>query len=473
MWHKIVVMVMSLWITFTCPGQNISGQLDLALQRLSTDQQFKHAILSLYVVDGKTGKVIFDKNSGVGLAPASCQKVVTSASAFELLGKDFQFKTYIGYEQQINKTILEGNLYVVGGGDPTLGSDRWSTTSPERVLKNITAILRKNNIQSIAGDLICDDSRFTTEPLPNGWVWEDIGNYYGAGAWGLNWLENQFDVSFKTGKSENDTTAIVATSPPSFIEDYAFTNFVTTGAKGSGDNAYLFSSPFQKNIIARGTVPPSEKSFTISGSMPDPPATFLDKLNGYLTENKIIVRGKNRNSGYQANSKAAIVPLKYLDSLLSPTLDSINDWFLKKSVNLFGEALIKMIAWQRSNHGSTDTGVAIIKEFWNKRGIEKSALKIIDGSGLSPANRLTTESLVTVMQYAKKQSWFNSFYNALPLINGTKMKDGYIGGVRSYTGYCNGKDGSEYIFAFIVNNFDGNAGTVRDKMWKVLSVIKN
>jgi D-alanyl-D-alanine carboxypeptidase/D-alanyl-D-alanine-endopeptidase (penicillin-binding protein 4) len=100
----------------------------------------------------------------------------------------------------------------------------------------------------------------------------------------------------------------------------------------------------------------------------------------------------------------------------------------------------------------------------------KKELKI--GSGLSTANRVTTNALVTVMQYAKDQNWFSSFYYDLPEINGIKMKDGYINGVRSYTGYIKNKEGFEYTFSFIINNFDGSATSVREKMWKVLDILK-
>jgi D-alanyl-D-alanine carboxypeptidase/D-alanyl-D-alanine-endopeptidase (penicillin-binding protein 4) len=72
-------------------------------------------------------------------------------------------------------------------------------------------------------------------------------------------------------------------------------------------------------------------------------------------------------------------------------------------------------------------------------------------------HRVTTSVLVSILQYAKKREWFSSFYYALPLINGIKMKDGYINGVRSYAGFIKSKTGREYTFAFIVNNFDGSA----------------
>ncbi|MEO7766733.1 MAG: D-alanyl-D-alanine carboxypeptidase, partial [Ferruginibacter sp.] len=227
------------------------------------------------------------------------------------------------------------------------------------------------------------------------------------------------------------------------------------------------------NIVARGTVPISENGFTISGAMPDPPLIFIKRLKDYLEENGVQISGNSwTQSGHLVNNLPVKVPVIHLDSILSPAFDTVNYWFLKKSVNLFGEALVKMLAYQKYRSGDTETGIAIIKEFWSKHGIEKPALKIMDGSGLSPGNRVTTQLLATVMQYARGRNWFPSFYNALPETNGIKMKDGYIGGVRSYTGYVKSRNGADYTFAFIVNNFDGDAGTAREKMWKVLNILK-
>ncbi|MDB5279300.1 MAG: D-alanyl-D-alaninecarboxypeptidase/D-alanyl-D-alanine-endopeptidase [Ferruginibacter sp.] len=461
-------------LPFVLPAQNISIQLAAGIKNLQGDEQFKHAVIAMYVVDAKTGKLIFDNNAQIGLAPASCQKVITSVTAFELLGHDYRYKTYLTRNKPITDGALQGDLYIAGGGDPTLGSSRWTGTSEDGVIKKITAVLQKNNIQSIAGSLVADDHLFATDAVPRGWVWEDIGNYYGAGAWGLNWRENQFDVSFKTGAKESDSTNIIATVPPCVLTMYQFSNFITTGARGSGDNGYLFSAPFAKNIIAKGTVPPSANGFTISGSLPNPPAVFLKVLADGLRAGGIAVGGNNETYSERliANRPLDISTGLPMDSILSPPLDSINHWFLKKSVNLFGEVLVKTIAVSKSENVSTEDGIKIIKDFWSKKGIETSAINILDGSGLSPASRVTTQALVTVMQFARQQKWFTSFYNALPEANGIRMKDGYISGVRSYTGYIKSSNGREYTFAFIVNNFDGNPGTVREKIWKLLDMMK-
>jgi serine-type D-Ala-D-Ala carboxypeptidase/endopeptidase (penicillin-binding protein 4) len=455
-------------------SQDIGLQLGAAVKKMETDEQFKHAVISLYVVDGKTGNLVFDKNGAAGLAPASCQKIITSASALDLLTPAFRFKTYIARDKIVKDGILNGNLYVTGQGDPTTGSDRWKSTAEETVLKKIAAVLKKNNIQSVKGNLVADDRFFAFDAIPNGWVWEDIGNYYGAGVWGINWRENQFDVTFKTGTTAGDSTVIVATKPALILSEYSFVNFVKTGAKASGDNAWLFAAPFSKKIIAKGTVPVSAEGFTISGSVPDPPKLFLQTVKNYLAHNGIAIDGNILSfTGQRMNNKSMVIPqVTIMDSIQSPPLDSINYWFLKKSVNLYGEALVKTIAVNKNIDGTTENGITIIKDFWGRRGIENAALRIIDGSGLSPANRVTAGSLVSVLQYAKKQQWYNVFYNALPLINNIKMKDGYISGVRSYTGYIKSSNGKDYIFAFVVNNFDGSPSAAREKMWKVLDEMK-
>ena len=313
------------------------------------------------------------------------------------------------------------------------------------------------------------------QTVPDGWIWQDIGNYYGAACFGFNWHENQYDLILQPGQKEGWPATIISTNPK--VPDLNFTNTITTGPKGSGDNGYIYTSPYSGFAITKGSIPLQEGSFTISGSLPNPSKIFRNTLVNYLKSSGITIQPISFS--YSENlllDKSVYKATHYIDSLLSPPLDSINYWFLKKSVNLFGEALLKSIAIKYHRYGLADriydTAIHIVKKFWSDKGIDPSALNIIDGSGLSPANRITTNALVTIMQYAKQQSWFFSFYNALPELNGIKMKDGYINGVRSFTGYVKSKTGDEYTFSFIVNNFDGSAGTVREKMWKLLDILK-
>lgn len=445
-------------------SQGIKEKLGHAISKLEDDEQFRHSIISMYVVDGKTGNLIYGKNGEVGMVPASCQKIIASASAFEILGGKFQYETVLTIYRSVDTVCL----VIEGSGDPTLGSWRWPSTGKKMVFSNILSALKKKNAAA-AYNVLIHTNGFTHQPVPDGWVWQDIGNYYGAGAWAFNWYENQYNLVLSSGNTEGAPVTVVSIEPSEGIS--ALSNFIKTGKKGSGDNAYIYTAPYSSSSFATGTIPPGQKRFVISGSVPDPAITFIKELSSALAENGIAIKPVADTASFWSAGKRP-GSVETIGSIVSPCFDSINYWFLKKSINLYGEAIVKTIAFEKTAYGSTDTGIALIKAFWAKKGIEGPALNIIDGSGLSPANRITASALVQVLQYSKKQPWFSSFYNALPEMNGIKMKDGYIGGVRSYTGYIRSGAGTEYSFAFIVNNFYGNPVSVREKMWKVLDLLK-
>ncbi|HET7897406.1 MAG TPA: D-alanyl-D-alanine carboxypeptidase, partial [Flavisolibacter sp.] len=159
---------------------------------------------------------------------------------------------------------------------------------------------------------------------------------------------------------------------------------------------------------------------------------------------------------------------------LSPALDSMVYWFLKRSINLYGEALAKTIALQNGKTASSSAGATVIKNFWKDKaiGIDATELNMQDGSGLSPQNRVTTHAQVAVLQYAQKQPWFDGYYFALPEFNGMKLKSGTIGGAKSFCGYHTSKNGKKYILSFIVNNYNGSSSSLVQKMYNVLDHLK-
>ncbi len=453
-------------------AQSVTEKLKLAVSRLEKDAQLRHGMIGFCVADANTGKLIFERNGQVGLSPASTQKIITSVTSFELLGSNYRFKTHLGYDTEINDGKLAGDLYIQGNGDPTLGSWRWNSTTEEAVLNRLVQILEQKRIKQIDGDIIVDDFSYTFQPIPDGWIWQDIGNYYGAGCWSLNWRENQYDLVLQSHKTVGEPTTIVKILPE--LPDFKLFNLIDAAKKNSGDNGYIYASPFSQFGFTTGTIPVDEKSFTISGSMPRPALQFSRALEQKLKAKGISVSGKIKLS---SDDIVAGQPLRRaalkLDSISSPGLDSINYWFMRKSINLYGEALAKALSFPKERfHATTEKGIDMIKDFWSGRGIEKSALNIIDGSGLSPQNRVTTHALVQVLHYAKTRPWYKSFYLSLPEYNGMKIKSGSIGGARSFAGYHVSSAGKEYVFAIIVNNYDGSSGEMVKKMYKVLDVLK-
>ncbi len=430
--------------------------LESSLIALQKNDQFKHAIISFYAIDASSGKVMVSYNKDYGLAPASCQKIITSISAFEMLGKDFHFHTKF--------TVKDHELFIEGGGDPTLGSDRWSSTNATSVIHKIRSRINQVNQGEKIKNIFIDDLCCGYQPIPDGWIWQDIGNYYGAGAWSLNWKENLYEVKLRSPDHLNKPVEIVSTNPTYFKDK--ITTFITTASANSGDNAWIYAAPYSNKIFATGTIPVSQNNFTIKGAMPEPALIFAKEITEKLHAESFQLQSENLRQ-----KKLRIAFPAMSDSISSPSLDSINYWFLKKSINLFGEALVKAIGI-RVGDASTTSGIEAMYNYWIKK-IDNSAMNIIDGSGLSPANRVSTKLLVDFLQYARIQSWYPLFYNALPEMNGIKMKDGYISGVRSYTGIIKQKTGKEVIFAFIVNNFTGSPSAAREQMWRILDQLKS
>ena len=473
MYNRMKTLFFAFALTITSVqlfAQNTSAKLTEAWAVFEQDQQLKSAIASIYVIDATTGKVVFDKNSTIGLAPASTQKIITSATAYEVLGKDFQYTTTFSYYGQLKNGRLNGGIYIKPSGDPTLGSWRWKKTGEDSVIARIKTAALKSGLKSYKSFAV-DVSGWEGEVIPGGWTWDDIGNYYGAGADVLNWRENQYDLVMKSGNSIGDPVTIVGTRPR--LYNYDLVSNVSSAAKGTGDNSYIYFPVGSSAGTVRGTIPVNEERFTISGAMPSGRNQFLATLADTFLKRGIKQEGKNLVIDKFSNNQTPENSITF-HTEVSPPLDSMVYFFLKRSINLYGEALAKTIANKKGKAATSDNGAEEMQDWWSKKsiGIDKSELNIVDGSGLSPLNRTTTHAQVAILQYAKAQPWFEGYYFAFPEFNGMKLKSGTINRVKSFAGYHTAKNGTQYIVSFIVNNYNGPSSTLVQKMYKVLDVLK-
>lgn len=470
---KVCLFVLVLLSVAQLGAQTVSSKLMKAYALFEKDEQLKFATASLYVINAKTGAVVFDKNSRLGLSPASTQKVITAATAMAMLGNEFRYETNF-YNALSIETPQENNLLVIGSGDPSFGSWRYAATKEDHVFTQLTNAIKEKKITGFNGSVIINDFLIDNEGIPNGYNWVDIGNYYGAGHYRLNWRENQYDIAFKTG--EKGLSEIASVKPA--IPGVDFDNQVTAGKKGSGDNAYIYFIPGSEKMVIKGTVPPNEKSFTISGAVPNPSKFFATHLIEYLEKPSTGLKVKNGyqpkklNNAETGDDDFAIYKLEPVYTHQSPTMDSIVYWFLRRSINLYGEALIKTVALHYKQKPSLDNGLKLLTGFWKTQGIDPHELNMYDGSGLSPSNRVTTKAQVAVLSFARDQKWFTQYKNAFPEFNGMKMKSGTIADVKGFTGYHTAKNGTEYIFSFLVNNYSGSSSSLVQKMYKVLNELK-
>ncbi|MEN4762711.1 D-alanyl-D-alanine carboxypeptidase/D-alanyl-D-alanine-endopeptidase [Chryseobacterium sp. C39-AII1] len=453
----LAVLTLSTQVIF---AQNIAQKLEKATKDLMESSGAIASNLSFYVAD-ENGNFIYDYQGNKGLSTASTQKIFTAGAALETLGKNYTYKTTSGYSGTISGSTLNGNLFISSNGDPTLGSWRYENYKSESFKKKLIEAVKTLGIAKISGDLIIDDSYFDAQTIPGGWPWDDLGNYYGAGVWGVNWRENQFDINI-------NGTDFKSFSYP--LEGVKWMNELKTG--GSSDQSLIFTAPHSDVALINGTLP-SGKTVTVSGATPNPPLQLGVEAMKWLKESGIDISGKViTNSQLQIEGKHTLDFPKNHTILTyeSPTLDKIVYWFLRKSINLYGETLIKTLGKEKKGNSNFKSGVAFIKEFWKSKGINGNMINFADGSGLSPQNYVAAKAEVQALLYAKKQSWFEAYYDGFPTQdNGMKMKSGTMRDTKSFAGYHTAKDGKKYVFSIIINNYQGSGSS---ELQKILNILK-
>lgn len=430
--------------------KTIQEQLDVKVNQLLASEPMYSGSLSFYVSD-ENGNKIYEYQANKGLSTASTMKIFTAAAALETLGKDYQYKTKIAFD---------GNLYITSNGDPTLGNDRFEGYKADNFKQKVIETLKQNKISKISGDLIIDDTCFDFQKIPGGWSWNDMGNYYGAGVWGVNWRENVFEI-YTFGKEIKSF---------SNINDIKWVNELRT--EGNSDKSIIYTAPYSDVVHINGSLP--AKEMKVSGAMPNPPKQLAIELAEELKKQNIAFNGKIIiNSEKIINGEKPVVfpENKVILEYKSPTLDKIVYWFLKKSVNLFGETFVKTMAKEKTDNPSFESGVKFLKNFWKDKGIDQRMINFVDGSGLSPQNYASSKAEVQALLWAKKQPWFDAYYDGFPVMaNGMKMKSGSIKDSRAFAGFHTSSTGENYVFSIIMNNYQAN--DLSNALYNVLNVLK-
>lgn len=433
-----------------------------AVKNLIADKDMKYGTLSFTVLDATTNKEIYTYQPNLGLPAASTQKIITSIAAYEILGKDFRFESEFHLLTDKKK---QSTLAVKGSYDPTLGSYRYTSTKADLILENLKKKLAEKKITNASAlQFLSNVPALDVNATSDGWIFEDLGNYYGAPCSKLIWRENKYDVYLDT-KTNNKITYIKSTSPAWLENVITFKNNIEIGPLGSGDNSCIYKSPFDNTAVSGGSIGIDMDNFEASGSV-EGEKYFWYNLNNYLNDKIPAKKYKPVYFASSVNENTLIYKHK------SPSLDSINYWFLRKSINIYGESLLRTIAQKIYGDDEYRKGIRAIQQFGQKIGVDSNAIHLFDGCGLSPQNRITSKALCTFMQYARNQYYYKPFYEALPIINDISMKSGSIHGVRAYTGYISSSDNNIYTFAIVANNYTCSGKEMQSKLWKVLDALK-
>ncbi len=416
------------------------------LERFRKNPTLKTASVGVFVIPLDGDAAVMEWQADLGLMPASTMKAITTATALELLGADYTFRTQI---------YLKGDdLVVKGGGDPTL----CSTSLTGDFVSWLTA-LKAAGVSEIKGDLVMDASHFESRTTPNDWPWGDVGNYYGAGPSGLNFHKNSFALTFTPGKVWGPAKLSKVWPKPPGVE---FENHMKTGRAGSGDQGYVYGGPGATRISMRGTVP-AGGAFTIHGALPDPPRMCGVALKDFLKGKGIAVGGEVRVE------KVSLGTLEPIFVQKSPSLAKIAQGTNYRSVNLYADSIFKAITAE----GSTAASAAKVRSHWAKQGVDLTGFVMQDGSGLSPRDTVTARQMAMILKKARREGKGKAFLESLPVAgrsgtmasfgNGTAVagrvqaKSGSLTRVRTYAGYVKGKSGREFAFAVFVNNEVGRS----------------
>lgn len=453
-------------------GQSVQSSID-ALVKMPA---LKHASVSVHVQDMQEGKTIASHDKNLSLIPASSLKLITTGVALEKLGSNYTYETKILVDNQ--------NVYLLGSGDPSLGAPKSDYTDKTSTLMlKFADAVAKTGVRQYSGGVVAISDVFDTAPVGDSWPYYDLGNYYASGVWGLNVRENYYDLFLDQNTKKGGTPSCCGTDPE--IPGLRFINELTSGSSTSGDNAYIYGGPYGYQKFIRGSIPSGTSTFKIKGSMPEPPLVAAQLLHKAIEERNINI-SQSPAYTFQAPSLSSAREV-YIHR--SPILEDIITETNRKSINLYAEALLKTIAMvENGKPGSTKNGVSVIYNHLQSKGISTDGLYMVDGSGMSPRNGISSKQFTDYLYSIFKQNdIYPTYKNSLAIIGrqGTlqyMMKKSPIAGhlygksgsmerVRSYTGYIETQSGRTIAFSVIINNYAGKSRTIVREIEKIFSSI--
>lgn len=436
-------------------GQNRSSreELEKSLGNLLKLPALKGAGVTWCFRDVQTGRTIIAREENRLFIPASTAKIYTAAAALAILGEDYRCTTEVNYSGTILKNQLEGDLIIKGSGDPSFGHK-----NAEEIFGKILAALREKNIQTIKGRILLDPFLlpYNQSVLPRDRTWEDMGNYYGAGVYGINWRNNSYSVAFKPGKP-GDTSKVVPLNPVPFNKSYSSEVITVTEAP---EDIYLFEAPFSDYVFASGKMKAGSSEKTERGALSDPPKQFGFELKQFLQSN-----GIGCGEIVLARSPEEVNKLLHF---ISPPLSEILKEVNQKSSNLYAESITRLTGLRLGRKPTAEEASEGIRKYLCNIPDIDTLFVLREGSGLSKNNLLTSSGQTGLLRYASMQPWFKAFEESLAEsgvsgtmrsfpVKGVKAKTGSINGVRAYTGYLTNAAGRKIAFSLIINNYLGSS----------------
>lgn len=438
---------------------NFASQVEEILSRSALSD----ASVGIEVRELASGKQIYKHDEDLALTPASNQKLLTSTVALSTLGSDFTFDTTVFGTSDVGEDgVLDGDVYVVGSGDPSLTSERLA-----ELAENVVA---QTGLKKVTGKVYGDGTIFDKEFTGEDWSEADMSYYYSAQVSGLNCDLNVVSITVTPGDAAGDAPAIEVNGLSAKEEQYVeIDSSVKTIAEAGKDNAGFERRLGTNTIVLTGSIPVDSDPVSFQVTIHDPTAFTAYRFALALEKAGVEVSTAPTESGEAPEGVAELA------SSTSKDLSFLLGLFLKPSDNMYGEALLKTMGRVATpdEPGSASSGAEAVAAFLEGEGLNTTGVETVDGSGLSDLNKLTAQFLCNILSHNKKEfseaDW-EVYFDALPIggVDGTlegrfvdspvagkiRAKTGSLTGVSSLSGYLEAGDGTEYVFSILMNGFE-------------------
>lgn len=423
--------------------------VDINVNTMMADPVLKNATWGFVVYDPKTKKIISSYNENTPLVPASTTKLLTTETALNLLGENYRWMTQLEYSGSVDENgVLNGNLYVVGSGDPSLGTNKAGAYSYRDIISDFISGMSREGIKKVNGDIIIQTALFkgNISRLPENVVWLENNNYY---------------LPVGTTREINPANEKL---------------IVKKGNSFSGDKKYFYVSPYNSQMVFADKY---EGDGILTTKLPDAPAYLANTLRATMVKSGIGVTGKVTPKMTDATPESR----KLVSAYKSPTLGDIIYYTNQHSDNSLAEALLKTVGFQSKGDQTSESGRVVVTNHLKAEGFDMMGLNYIDGSGLSRSNNVTPISQVKYLTSLMDEKYYKTYLTSLPVggQSGTLKrmfvgtgngqifaKTGTLNKVKALAGYMKTNSGKTLVFSLLVNNYSGSVDMVKKRMEKIL-----
>jgi len=491
---RTLVFVASIWLigvtTLSFAQTSNLSELRAAIDQSIVEGDMPNAWWTVKIVEAETGMPWYEKDTGRSFIPASNTKLFTTAAALEILGPDFSYETSIWSDGWVEDGVLKGNLIVRGSGDPVIGG-RFNDGDITEAFRAWADSLKALGVTRISGNIVGDDNAFDEIHLGEGWEWDDLTFWYGAEISALSFNDNCVDFRLIAQKEKmpaelawepaNTSYVSAVNASLTVAEDHSITEGYF---REQGSNRFTFSS-----LVPQGRT--DYESLAVS----NPTAFFVHVLRETLVAQGISVGGSSVDIDTTPFSPS-YSSLNHLFSHFSPPLSEIVRVINKRSQNLYAEQVLRTIAVNAPLAGSglipgsAAMGISRSKEVYGKAGIDTLRIQLVDGSGLSRHNLITTTMMTNLLRYMRHHpdpSVRSAFLESMSIagvdgdvrtrMRGTsaegnaRAKSGTVGNASALSGFVTTSDGTELIFSIISNHHTVPATRPRQIQNEIVSLL--